>query len=272
MNTTYSEESNQQQWQRLYPDIAALFANNNINNNINNNQQQGQGMENNNNDASNNPLMILLQQLLGAAQGPGEAPTAPPPAASAPPSTPQPTTSSAPPPSAPPPSTGPPPPPFQNSAPPPQGNDGHGAQNQNRFCGQNQRGPGCWHSGPQHQDFNFVVPEVMVERFRQFSAVFTKSLTVLLTLVAAFSLLSLMPKALISSLMFMILASSLGLHLPTIFAGHLIYSIIHSFDPFFLALVGVWAVHKRCIRGQPLFSSRYWRGVCGGNGNQAHRH
>ena len=265
MNTNYSEESNQQQWQRLYPDIAALFTNNNINNN----QQQPQGMENNNNDASNNnPLMILLQQLLGAAQAPGDTSTAPPPAASAPPPTPQPqpTASSTPPPSAPPPSSGPPPPPFQNSAPPPQGN---GAQNQNRFCGQ--RGQGCWHSGPQHQDFNFVVPEVMVERFRQFTAVFTRSLTVLLTLVAAFSLLSLMPKALISSLMFMILASSLGLHLPTIFAGHLIYSIIHSFDPFFLALVGVWAVHKRCIRGQPLFSARYWRGVCGGNGNREHR-
>jgi len=265
MNTNYSEESNQQQWQRLYPDIAALFANNNINSN----QQQPQGMENNNNNAdNNNPLMTLLQQLLGAAQAPGDTPTAPPPPASAPPPTPQPqpTSSSTPPPSAPPPSSGPPPPPFQNSAPPPQGN---GAQNQNRFCGQ--RGQGCWYSGPQHQDFNFVVPEVMVERFRQFTAVFTRSLTVLLTLVAAFSLLSLMPKALISSLMFMILASSLGLHLPTIFAGHLMYSIIHSFDPFFLALVGVWAVHKRCIRGQPLFSARYWRGVCGGIGNREHR-
>merc|ERR1711862_255305 len=89
----------------------------------------------------------------------------------APPPTPQPqpTSSSTPPPSAPPPSSGPPPPPFQNSAPPPQGN---GAQNQNRFCVQ--RGQGCWYSGPQHQDFNFVVPEVMVERFRQFTAsVFT---------------------------------------------------------------------------------------------------
>merc|ERR1711982_109631 len=162
-----------------------------------------------------------MGQLLGAAQAPGDTPTAPPPPASAPPPTPQPqpTSSSTPPP----------------SAPPPQGN---GAQNQNRFCGQ--RGQGCWYSGPQHQDFNFVVPEVMVERFRQFTAVFSRSLTVLLTLVAAFSLLSLMPKILISSLMFMILASSLGLHLPTIFAGHLIYSIIHSFDPFFLALVGVW--------------------------------
>merc|ERR1711982_242115 len=111
-----------------------------------------------------------MGQLLGAAQAPGDTPTAPPPPASAPPPTPQPqpTSSSTPPPSAPPPSSGPPPPPFQNSAPPPQGN---GAQNQNRFCGQ--RGQGCWYSGPQHQDFNFVVPEVMVERFRQFTAVFT---------------------------------------------------------------------------------------------------
>merc|ERR1711862_1024606 len=205
-------------------DIAALFANNNIDNN----QQQPQGMENNNNNnaSNNNPLMILLQQLLGASQAPGDTSTAPPPTPQ-----PQPTASSTPPPSAPPPSSGPPPPPFQNSAPPPPGN---GAQKQNRFCGQ--RGQGCWHSGPQHQDFNFVVPEVMVERFRQFTAVFTRSLTVLLTLVAAFSLLSLMPKTLISSLMFMILASSLGLPLPTIFAGHRISSIIHSFDPFFLAL------------------------------------
>merc|ERR1712137_133723 len=193
--------------------------------------------------------MILLQQLLGAAQGTGGASSAPPAAASSPP-----------------PSSGPPPP-FQNSAPPPQNNgapppQGNGAQN---HFGGPQRSQGCWHRGSQHQDFNFVVPEVVVERFRQFSAVFTRSLSVVLTLIAAFSLLSLMPKALISSLMFMIIASSLGLHLPTIFAGHLIYSVIHSFDPFFLALVGVWAVHKKFIRGQPLFNARYWRGVCGGN-------
>merc|ERR1712137_553611 len=214
--------------------------------------------------------MILLQQLLGAAQGTGGASSAPPGSASAPP------------PSAPPPPSSSPPPPFQNSAPPPQNNgapppqsngappaqnngapppQGNGAQN--HFCGP-RRGQGCWH-GSQHQDFNFVVPEVVVERFRKFSAVFTRSLSVVLTLVAAFSLLSLMPKCLISSLMFMIIASSLGLHLPTIFAGHLIYSVIHSFDPFFLALIGVWAVHKKFIRGQPLFNARYWRGVCGGN-------
>jgi len=262
MNTTYSEESNQQQWQRLYPDIAALFA---ANNNTNNNQQQQQEMENDN----NNPLMILLQQLLGAAQGTGGASSAPPAAASSPPPTPQPqpSASSAPPPAAPPPPSSGPPPPFQNSAPPPQNNgapppQGNGAQN---HFGGPQRSQGCWHRGSQHQDFNFVVPEVVVERFRQFSAVFTRSLSVVLTLIAAFSLLSLMPKALISSLMFMIIASSLGLHLPTIFAGHLIYSVIHSFDPFFLALVGVWAVHKKFIRGQPLFNARYWRGVCGGN-------
>merc|ERR1719410_3274022 len=174
--------------------------------------------------------MILLQQLLGSAQGPGEASSAPPASTSAPPPTPQPqpSASSSPPPSAPlPPSSGPPPP-FQNSAPPPQNNgapppQGNGAQN--HFCGP-QRGHGCWHRGSQHQDFNFVVPDVVVERFRQFSTVFTRSLSVVLILVAAFSLLSVMPKALISSLMFMIIASSLGLHLPTIFAGHLIYSII----------------------------------------------
>merc|ERR1719410_1423145 len=212
--------------------------------------------------------MILLQQLLGAAQGPGGVSSAPPAAASAPPPTPQPqpSASSAPSPSAPPPPSSGPPPPYQNSA-PPQNNgapppQGSGAQN--HFCGP-QRGQGCWYRGKEHQDFNFVVPDVVVERFRQFSSVFTRSLSVVLTLVAAFSLLSLMPKALISSLMFMIIASSLGLHLPTIFAGHLIYSIIHSFDPFFLALVGVWAVHKKFIRGQPLFNVRYWRGFCGGN-------
>merc|ERR1712137_230181 len=181
---------------------------------------------------NNNPLMILLQQLLGAAQGTGGASSAPPAAASSPPPTPQPqpSASSAPPPAAPPPPSSGPPPPFQNSAPPPQNNgapppQGNGAQN---HFGGPQRSQGCWHRGSQHQDFNFVVPEVVVERFRQFSAVFTRSLSVVLTLIAAFSLLSLMPKALISSL---------GLHLPTIFAGHLIYSVIHSFDPFFLALV-----------------------------------
>merc|ERR1712047_235043 len=131
---------------------------------------------------NSNPLMILLQQLLGAAQGPGGVSSAPPAAASAPPSTPQPqpSASSAPPPSAPPPPSSGPPPPFQNSAPPPQNNGAPPPQ----------RSQGCWYNGSQHQDFNFVVPEVVVERFRQFSAVFTRSLSVVLTLVAAFSLLS----------------------------------------------------------------------------------
>merc|ERR1711974_387865 len=198
--------------------------------------------------------MLLLQQLLGGVPGPQATPTAPPPASSAPPPSPQPSA----PPTAPPTA---PPPPFQTSPPPPPPK-AEGAQSH--------RGPrlrGCWENGSHQQEFNFVFPEAAVERFWQFS----RHLEVGAKLLVAFAIFSMMPHSLVSGILLMILASSLGLPVRTIVAFEVLSHMIGLLNPLVLAMVGVWFVHKRFIKGQPLINTRYWRHWGGGCGrSQAH--
>ena len=92
---------------------------------------------------------------------------------------------------------------------------------------------------------------------------FTGTLALVLILVTALCLPYLVPKYLITSLVFLILASGFGLHLPTVLACYLLYSYIHSFDSYILALVVFWAIHKLFVRVQLVFDIqivRFWSG------------
>ena len=112
-----------------------------------------------------------------------------------------------------------------------------------------------------------MIPEAAVERFWQFS----RHLEVGAKLLAAFAIFSMMPHSLVSGILLMILASSLGLPVRTIIAFEVLSRMIGLLNPLVLALVGVWFVHKRFIKGQPLINTRYWRHWGGGCGrSRAH--
>ena len=70
---------------------------------------------------------------------------------------------------------------------------------------------------------------------------------------------SLLPKSLLYSAAFLLLASGLGLHLPTLVAGNLLYALLGCFDPFVLTVVSLWAAHKTFIRRKPLINIQFWK-------------
>lgn len=58
------------------------------------------------------------------------------------------------------------------------------------------------------------------------------------------------------------LAKWLGLHLPTLVAGHLLYVVVGGLahmEPLLLIGLLLWAGHKVLVRRQPLVDRNYWR-------------
>jgi len=70
------------------------------------------------------------------------------------------------------------------------------------------------------------------------------------------------PVALLQNLVFMVIASGLGLHMPTLLAGQLLWagvSCLKMFEPFFLAGLLIFSAHKVFVRKEPLIDQQFWR-------------
>merc|ERR1719414_1813915 len=177
------------------------------------------------------PFMLLLQQLLGLPQDQHQSGSQTP---SAPPSSDHQDQSQSPPPpppqspghqqTPPPPST----PGYQQHQPPPQ---------PSQFCSN------C--SGPRQDDcrqyLENMIP-VIINKCRHFSVLFTRSM---------FSV--------CSSILFMMICTGFGLHLPTILAANVLHCFLINMNPFFLTLFSIWAFHKTVIQKRPLFNMNKWR-------------
>ena len=70
---------------------------------------------------------------------------------------------------------------------------------------------------------------------------------------------SLLPNSLLYSAALLFLAGGIGLHLPTLVAGHVLYGLLTCFDPFFLTAISLWALHKTFIRRKPLINIQFWK-------------
>jgi len=100
---------------------------------------------------------------------------------------------------------------------------------------------------------------LLVARILKFSRIFTRGFILFLVTLMFVSTISLLPNTFIHNAAFFLLAGGLGLHLPTLVAGHVLYALFCCFDPFFLALVSLWAVHKTMIRRKPLIDVNLWK-------------
>lgn len=70
------------------------------------------------------------------------------------------------------------------------------------------------------------------------------------------------PVALLQNIVFMVLAAGLGLHMPTLLAGQLLWAgvgCLRMFEPFFLAGLLIFTVHKIFVRKEPLIDQQFWR-------------
>merc|ERR1712013_471475 len=207
-------------WQGLYPDLSALF-----------NQQNQQNANTTNTRPS---FFSILLGLLGIDTSSYTSPTqgqwAPNPQFSGP-------SQGQPSPSAPPPSPGPT---------PSSGGDYFSQGRQANRCNCN------GHHEPE------ILP-LLIARVLKFSRIFTRGFILFLVTLMFVSTISLLLNTLIYNAAFFLLAGGLGLHLPTLVAGHVLYALFCCFDPFFLALVSLWAGHKTMIRRKPLIDVNLWK-------------
>merc|ERR1719277_2543704 len=189
----------------------------------------------NSNDQSQgrSPIMLLLQQLLGLQQdqqtGAGvnqDTPSAPPQSSDH---------QDQPPPPPPTQQQAPPPPPSapgyqhqQTPTPPPQ---------QNQFCSN------CSGSRGRQDDFRQYLENmipIFINKCRHFSAVFTRSMFSVGSILMMICLLNAIPNTIISSILFMMICTGFGLHLPTILAANVLHCFLINMNPFFLTLFSIW--------------------------------
>lgn len=70
------------------------------------------------------------------------------------------------------------------------------------------------------------------------------------------------PVAIIQNIVFMVLAAGMGLHMPTLLAGQMLWAgvgCLRLFEPFLLVGVLVFSLHKMLVRREPLFDQQFWR-------------
>ena len=100
---------------------------------------------------------------------------------------------------------------------------------------------------------------IILSRCCQFSMRMTRHIITCLSPLVMILTIFLMPRSIVYSAVFMMLSAGLGLHMPTLVAGQIIYCLISLTDPFLMTLICVWALHKTAIKKKPLIDLEYWK-------------
>merc|ERR1712088_1264754 len=162
----------------------------------------------------------------------------------------------------------------QPSAPPAPGTDGQTFAGANSAAwgqgqGYHQSAPGSPQSPPQPNGhtcgYSCGAPHIsqllqaITSRLLHFSSVATRASVTFFCILAFFCLLSSLPGFLIQSALYVVLATSLlRLPLPTVLAGHLLYSAITFLHPLCALALLLPCLHRLHVRGQPLADSANW--------------
>merc|ERR1711934_881824 len=101
--------------------------------------------------------------------------------------------------------------------------------------------------------------QAITSRLLHFSSVATRASVTFFCIMAFFCILSSLPGFLIQSALYVVLATSLlRLPLPTVLAGHLLYSAISFLHPLCALFLLLPCLHRLHVRGQPLADSANW--------------
>merc|ERR1712056_169615 len=101
--------------------------------------------------------------------------------------------------------------------------------------------------------------QTITNRLLHFSSVATRASVTFFCIIAFFCFLSSLPGFLIQSPLYVVLATSLlRLPLPTVLAGHLLYSAIAFLHPICALFLLLPCLHKLHVRGQPLGDPASW--------------
>merc|ERR1719209_1382773 len=95
--------------------------------------------------------------------------------------------------------------------------------------------------------------QAITSRLLHFSSVATRASVTFFCIMAFFCILSSLPGFLIQSALYVVLATSLlRLPLPTVLAGHLLFSAISFLHPLCALFLLLPCLHRLHVRGQPL--------------------
>merc|ERR1712198_636690 len=101
--------------------------------------------------------------------------------------------------------------------------------------------------------------QAITSRILHFSSVATRASVTFFCIIAFFCILSSLPSFLIQSALYVVLATSLlRLPLPTVLAGHLLYSVITFLHPLCALVLLLPCLHRLHVRAQPLADPANW--------------
>ena len=114
-----------------------------------------------------------------------------------------------------------------------------------------------------NQQCNFVLPRFFRNLGQTITRVFrcTTKISSLFFLIFMFQLL--VPSFFVKMVVFALLANIVGLHMPTLVAGAVMYTGVNMFvhvmlQPVILPALLFFAVHKTVVRGEPLLDRNFW--------------
>merc|ERR1712110_202442 len=93
----------------------------------------------------------------------------------------------------------------------------------------------------------------------QFSMQMTKHMVRVASPLVLLITIFLMPRSIIYSAVFMMLSAGLGLHMPTLMAGQVLYALLSFTDPLLMTFICIFAIHKTVVRKKPLIDLNYWK-------------
>ena len=100
---------------------------------------------------------------------------------------------------------------------------------------------------------------IILSKCCQFSLQMTKHMVRVASPLVLLLTIFLMPRSIIYSAVFMMLSAGLGLHMPTLVAGQVLYALLSFTDPFLMTFICIFAIHKTVIRKKPLLDLNYWK-------------
>ena len=113
--------------------------------------------------------------------------------------------------------------------------------------------------------------QAVTSRLLHFSSVATRASITFFSAIIFFCILSSLPGFLIHSALYLVLATSLlGLPLPALLAGHVIYSVVTFLHPLCALLLLLPCLHRLHVRGLPL--ANWGPRISGANASWTHHH
>merc|ERR1712213_95964 len=100
---------------------------------------------------------------------------------------------------------------------------------------------------------------IILSKCCQFSMQITKHMVRVASPLVLLITIFLMARSIIYSAVFMMLSAGLGLHMPTLVAGQMLYALLSFTDPLLMTFICIFAVHKTVIRKKPLIDLNYWK-------------